>query len=143
MCMESGVLKDTEDRRPEKMVVDGKVYDKATQSYIQNTKQVSPRDYYRNLYRRFHETQLTFPATFIKLRELSLGYTFPSVWFRSTPIRQLGVDIVVRNPWMWTKGQNTVDPEVVDYKNGRITPGVEEMSYPSTRSIGFSIHVTL
>lgn len=143
MCMESGVLKDTEDRRPEKMVVDGKVYDEATQSYIQNTKQVSPRDYYRNLYRRFHETQLTFPATFIKLRELSFGYTFPSVWFRSTPIRQLGVDIVVRNPWMWTKGQNTVDPEVVDYKNGRITPGVEEMSYPSTRSIGFSIHVTL
>ena len=143
MCMESGVLKATEDRTPEHMVVDGEVYDESTGKYVQNTKQVSPRDYYRNLYRRFHEKQLTFSATFLKLREVSLGYTFPSGWLRNTPIKKLGIDLVARNLWMWTKGQNTVDPEVVDYKNGRITPGVEEMSYPSTRSIGFSLHVTL
>ncbi|MGI6232265.1 MAG: SusC/RagA family TonB-linked outer membrane protein [Prevotella sp.] len=143
MCMESGVLKETEDRTPEHMVIDGEVYNENTGTYVQNTKQVSPRDYYRNLYRRFHETQLTFSATFIKLREISLGYTFPERWFQKTPIKQLGLSIVGRNLFMWTKDQDTVDPEVVDYKNGRITPGVEEMSYPTMRSIGFSIHVTL
>lgn len=143
MCMESGVHADTEERSPEKMVVAGKVFDETTQSYVPNTKQVSPRDYYRNLYRRFHEQQLTFSATFLKLRELSIGYTFPSQWFKNTPIKKLSFDVVGRNLFMKTKGQDSVDPEVVDYKNGRVTPGVEEMSYPSTRSIGFSIHATL
>ena len=143
MCMESGVLKDTEDRTPEHMVVDGEVFDAATGSYLPNTKQVSPRDYYRNLYRRYHETQSTFSATFLKLRQLSIGYSFPSRWLKHSPLKELSLNLVGRNLWMWTKGQNHVDPEAISYEGQSVTPGVEEMSYPTTRSLGFSIHVTL
>lgn len=143
MGMESGVLKETEDRTPEHMVVDGEVWDAATNSYVQNTKQVSPRDYYRNLYRRYHETQSTFPATFIKLREVSLGYTFPKRWFQKTPIKELNLSLVARNLWMWTKGQKYVDPEAITTEGTSMTPGVEEMAYPPTRSIGFNLHVTI
>lgn len=143
MCMESGVLKDTEDRTPEHMVVDGEVYDAATDTYVPNTKQVSPRDYYRNLYRRYHETQSTFSATFLKLRQVSVGYTFPKRLLARTPLKELSLSLVGRNLWMWTKGQHHVDPEAVSYEGQSVTPGVEEMSYPTTRSIGFSIHATL
>lgn len=143
MGMESGVLKETEDRTPEHMVVDGEVWDAASGSYVQNTKQVSPRDYYRNLFRRYHETQSTFPATFIKLREVSLGYTFPKQWFTKTPIKELRLSLVGTNLWMWTKGQKYVDPEAITYEGQSTTPGVEEMAYPPTRSLGFNIHVTI
>lgn len=141
MGMESGVLDKTANRTPEEMVVNGVIWDEASQNYIQNTKQVSPRDYYRNLYRRFHETESTFSATFLKLREVKLGYTFPAQWFAKAPIKNLSLSLVGRNLFMWTKGQNYVDPEAIAYEGSSITPGVEEMSYPSTKSIGFSINV--
>ena len=142
MGMESGVLKQTEDRTPEHMVVKGECYDAATDQYVANTKQVSPRDYYRNLYRRYHETQSTFSATFLKLREVSIGYDLPKRWLSHTPIKALNLSVVGRNLWMWTKGQDMVDPEAVTYEGNSVTPGVEEMSYPTMRSLGFSVHAT-
>lgn len=141
MGMESGVLKDTEYRVQEGMVIDGVVWDDATNTYIKNTTPVSPRDYYRNLYRRYHETQCTFSATYVKLREVKLGYQFPSKWFTKTPIKRLGLSLVARNLFMWTKDQNYVDPESIAYEGGTTTPGVEEMAYPATRSIGFNVNV--
>ena len=142
MGMESGVLKQTEDRTPEHMVVKGECYDAATDQYVTNTKQVSPRDYYRNLYRRYHETQSTFSATFLKLREVSIGYDLPKRWLSHTPIKALNFSIVGGNLWMWTKGQDMVDPEAVTYEGNSVTHGVEEMSYPTMRSLGFSVHAT-
>ena len=141
MGMESGVLKDTEYRVQEGMVIDGVVWNEASGTYVENTTPVSPRDYYRNLYRRYHETQSTFSATYVKLREVKLGYQFPSRWFAKTPIKKLALSLVGRNLFMWTKGQNYVDPESIAYEGGTVTPGVEEMAYPATRSIGFNVNV--
>lgn len=141
MGMESGVLDKTENRNPADMVVDGVVWDEASQGYIKNTKQVSPRDYYRNLYRRYHETQSTFSATFLKVREVKLGYSFPTAMFAKTAVKGLNLSLVARNPFMWTKDQNYVDPEAITYEGASSTPGVEEMSYPSTRSIGLNINL--
>lgn len=140
MGMESGVLDKTA-YRTDHMVVDGEVWDEASQTYVPNTKVVSPRDYYRNLYRRYHETQLTFSATYVKLREVKLGYQFPSNWFVRTPIKNLGLSFVGRNLFMWTKGQKYVDPETIAYEGNSSTPGVDEMSYPSMRSFGFNVNV--
>ena len=77
-----------------------------------------------------------------KLREVKLGYQFPSKWFAKTPIKNLGLSLVGRNLFMWTKGQDYVDPESIAYEGGTVTPGVEEMAYPSTRSIGFNVNIT-
>lgn len=142
MGMESGVLDLTENRNPEDMVIDGVIWDAEKNAYVENTIQVSPRDYYRNLYRRYHETQSTFSATYVKLREVKLGYTFSGKWLKKTPISNLGLSLVARNLFMWTKDQDYVDPEAITYEGNSATPGVEEMSYPSTRSIGFNINVT-
>lgn len=141
MGMESGVLDKTANRNPADMVIDGVVWDQSSQQYVKNTKQVSARDYYRSLYRRYHETQSTFSSTFLKLREVKLGYTFPEKLFAKTPIKSLNLSVVARNLFMWTKGQNYVDPEAITYEGASATPGVEEMSYPTTRSIGFNINL--
>ena len=139
--MESGVLDKTANRNPADMVVDGVVWSETSQQYIKNTKQVSPRDYYRNLYRRYHETQSTFSATSLKLREVKLGYSFPASIFANTAVKGVNLSVVARNLFMWTKDQNYVDPEAIAYEGSSSTPGVEEMSYPTTRSIGFNINL--
>ena len=142
MGMESGVLKETENRNPADMVVDGVVWNTESNSYIQNTKQVSPRDYYRNLYRRFHEEQLTFDATYVKLREVKIGYTLPKSLIRPTGIENLSFALVGRNLFMWTPYIKHIDPEATSSEGSMMTYGVEEMSYPSTRSFGFNINLT-
>lgn len=141
MGMESGVLDKTANRNPADMVVDGVVWNESGQQYVKNTKQVSARDYYRNLYRRYHETQSTFSSTFLKLREVKLGYSFPASMFAKTAVKGLNLSVVARNLFMWTKDQNYVDPEAITYEGSSSTPGVEEMSYPTTRSIGFNINL--
>lgn len=142
MCMESGVLKETEYRVQDGMLVDGVVWDDASNAYVKNTVTVTPRDYYRNLYRRYHETESTFSATYVKLREVKFGYQFPSKWFKGTSIKKLSLSFVGRNLFMWTRGQHYVDPESISYESdGNSVPGVEEMSYPSTRSFGFNINL--
>lgn len=142
MIMESGVGKDTENRNPEDMVVNGVVWNGALQTYEPNTKQVSPRDYYRNLYRRYHETQLTFDASFLKLRELSITYSLPSKLLISTPFRAANVSLVGRDLLMLTKGPKGIDPEAIAYEGSILTPGVEEMSYPFTRKYGIKLNFT-
>ena len=141
MTMESGVLDQTANRNPEDMVVKGVIWDNESNAYIQNTRQVSARDYYRNLYRRFHETQLTFDATYVKLREVKISYTLPRSLFNNT-IKSADISIVGRNLWMWTKGQDYVDPESFAWQGNSITPGVEEMAYPSVKSFGLNINLT-
>ncbi len=141
MDMESGVLDKTANRKPEDMVINGVCWDQSSNSYVKNTIQLSPRDYYRNLYRRYHETQSTFSSTFVKLREVKLGYSLPSSLLKKTPVKDLKLSIVGRNLFMWTKDQSYVDPEAITYEGSSITSGVEEMSYPTTKSIGFNINL--
>lgn len=73
---------------------------------------------------------------------MSIGYDLPKRWLSHTPVKALNLSIVGRNLWMWTKGQDMVDPEAVTYEGNSVTPGVEEMSYPTMRSLGFSVHAT-
>ncbi|MDR1120562.1 MAG: SusC/RagA family TonB-linked outer membrane protein [Dysgonamonadaceae bacterium] len=141
MCMESGTLDKTANRNPEDMVIDGVMWDNESGVYVKNTRQISARDYYRSLYRRYHETQMTFDATFVKLREVKMGYTVPRPLFNNA-IKRADISIVGRNLWMWTKDQDYVDPESFAWQGTSITPGVEEMAYPSVRSVGININLT-
>ncbi|RKN77897.1 SusC/RagA family TonB-linked outer membrane protein [Ulvibacterium marinum] len=98
--------------------------------------------------RQFHksidhisEAQL-FDATFAKLRELRFGYQFPNEWFKGL-IRDVQFSIVGRNLFLWTPDSNQhFDPEVATATGGGgLIPGFENMSLPSTRSVGFNLNM--
>ncbi|MFV0247725.1 MAG: hypothetical protein ACK5H1_02020 [Tenacibaculum sp.] len=134
--IESGVLDITENRNPENLIVDGVRADGT-----KNTIELNPRDYYRNLYRRFHEEQLTFSATNVKIRELSLAYSLPKSVVNSLGVNSISFTLAGRNLWMWTADQNHVDPESLSYEGsqGTLTPGVEELNSPPVRSYGLRL----
>jgi TonB-linked SusC/RagA family outer membrane protein len=79
-----------------------------------------------------------YDASFVKLREVQLGYTFPDKIFGKLPFRSVSITFVGRNLALWTDVPH-VDPEVMSYKEGTALPGIEYMSIPSSRSYGVNV----
>ena len=84
--------------------------------------------------------EFIYNASFLKLRELSLGYEFPkSVLNKMKVLKGLKVSLVGRNLWTIIKHTNNIDPEsAYNNSNGQ---GLELNGYPATRSIGFNVNV--
>ena len=66
----------------------------------------------------------------------------PKSLIRPTGIENLSFALVGRNLFMWTPYIKHIDPEATSSEGSMMTYGVEEMSYPSTRSFGFNINLT-
>lgn len=82
-----------------------------------------------------------YNATNIRLREISLGYSFPSKWINKTKILQrLYLSFVARNLVFLYKDA-PFDPDVV-LSTGNNNQGIDVFGMPSTRSIGFNLKAT-
>lgn len=96
--------------------------------------------YKRNFSRTYHEAGV-FDATYVKLRELSFGYTLPAKWLDRTGfIKRAKVSLVGRNLAMLFKNTPHIDPEV-DYF-GNNSQGFAYGNLPSTRNVGFNLNVS-
>ncbi|GAL71651.1 putative outer membrane protein [Jejuia pallidilutea] len=82
-----------------------------------------------------------FDATFIKWRELSLTYTFPSKSLEKTPVKALQLGIQGRNLAIFNSSVPHIDPEASIGGAGSQLDGIERGSVPSPRSIGMNITV--
>ncbi|HEX4886707.1 MAG TPA: SusC/RagA family TonB-linked outer membrane protein [Luteibaculaceae bacterium] len=138
-----GQLRETENRPDEGIIVDGvvNVGTDAEPVYEQNTKPISAESYYRQFYDRNHEENNTYNASYVKLREISLGYTInrpnsKSLLFRNG--QSMKVSIIARNVAAISNTPH-FDPEQTAVQGQRFLSGVEDMSYPTARMIGFKI----
>ena len=83
----------------------------------------------------------TFDGSFVKLREVSMGYTFTNLGFMSKlGVRGLNLSLVGRNLWIIHKNTLDIDPEVSS-SAGNTSVGSESNTIPSTRSYGFNLKV--
>jgi TonB-linked SusC/RagA family outer membrane protein len=78
-------------------------------------------------------------ATNSRLREFSLGYTFP---VRSNVIKSLRVSAVGRNLYYFYNGCTWFDPDVT-YDTSTNGQGAESAFLPGSRTFGFNIKLTL
>jgi len=79
-----------------------------------------------------------FDASFVKLREVSMGYSFDNIDFlQKVGVKNLNLSLVGRNLWIIHKNTKDIDPET-GMGSGNIV-GVETNAIPSTRSYGFNI----
>lgn len=88
------------------------------------------------------EAQL-FSTTYFKLRELTLSYTLPQKLIDQTFIRKATLSLTGRNLFLITPDSNShFDPEVAVATAGNgLIPGFENMSLPSSREMGVSLHI--
>ncbi|MEY2923951.1 MAG: hypothetical protein RLZZ337_491 [Bacteroidota bacterium] len=115
-----------------------------TYSYEENTIPVDPAhmdDYHRA---DALDRQQVIDKSFVKLRELSLSYTFPTSVIEKLPFHGLSFSLVGRNLLLWTPVDNQfVDPEVTTFGNGISSEFGEFSANPTTRSYGFALRFTL
>ena len=96
-------------------------------------------DNYYNEYARVSANNL-FDASFGKLRQLAIGYTFSSKLIDKTPLESASISFVARNlALLWSSVPN-IDPES-SYTNSSTSQGLEFFAMPQTRSFGFNLSV--
>lgn len=78
-------------------------------------------------------------ASFLKLSNVTLGYTFPKTMIAKAGLSNLRLYATGNNLLTWT-GYSGYDPEVSTMKSG-LTPGVDFGAYPRSRSFIFGINV--
>ncbi|HNR06243.1 MAG TPA: SusC/RagA family TonB-linked outer membrane protein [Saprospiraceae bacterium] len=80
-----------------------------------------------------------YDASFIKLRQLTLGYNFPNKMLSKTPFQNLSLSFVGRNLAILHKNVDNIDPES-SYTVSN-SQGMDYFGFPSTRSYGFNLKV--
>jgi TonB-linked SusC/RagA family outer membrane protein len=82
-----------------------------------------------------------FDATYVKLREVVLGYNMPSKWLKSTPLTNARLSLSARNFWTIYKNcPDGIDPQAsVTSGNGQ---GIEYGSMPPSATYGFNVILT-
>lgn len=83
--------------------------------------------------------QYMYDASYVKLRELSVGYQLPQRMASRLGSQAVSLALTGRNLMMWTKVPN-VDPEFA-YSSGNVQ-GIEYAFPGNTRSVGLSVRVT-
>ncbi len=87
-------------------------------------------------------TQFFRDATWIKLREVTAGYTFKGKAFGMSKIKSVYFGVTGRNLYLWTKDKSwSIDPEsnLSGSSRGR---GLQYFNHPTTKSIIFRTTIT-
>lgn len=108
--------------------------------YVPNNVEVSAQDYWQSIGNQNIAEEFVYNASFVKLRELSIGYSIPQAWLnKQALIKGVTFSLVGRNLWTLLKHTDNIDPES-DYNNGN-AQGLELNGYPATRNVGFNVNL--
>ena len=107
-------------------------------NFVANDEAVSARDFYWSHFNRGNEEVGMYDASFLKLREVSLGYTFGSNLASKVGAKRMTLSVIGRNLLLFTQNPH-FDPEVFSFNGNTLVPGVEDMATPSTRSLGVNL----
>jgi TonB-linked SusC/RagA family outer membrane protein len=95
---------------------------------------VPSQSYYQQFYNRRISEPFIYDLTFVKLRELSLGYNIPVKKMGLNKfIQRATVSVTARNPWLIYAKNRDFDPSELKETYG------ENGQFPGTRSIGFNV----
>jgi TonB-linked SusC/RagA family outer membrane protein len=101
-----------------------------------NTTILPAESYYKALSNA--DEAFVYSATYVKLREIKLGYNLPRQWIKSIGMQNATVSLVGRNLLIIHKDVPNIDPETAfNTGNGQ---GLEDLGLPSVRSIGFNLN---
>ncbi len=132
----AGNSKRTLEGREEGIIVDGIV----ESTGLENTKPVSAQEYYSTIAGTYPVgEEFLYDATYVKLRELSIGYTFPKSWLKKTPLSYVKVSVVGRDLFNFYNAA-PVNAEFAQNSQD-VFQAFELAALPSTRTIGFSLNV--
>lgn len=110
-----------------------------TESGAANTKTATAQDYYTGVANVSKNNVLN--GDYIKLRQITLGYTFSGKTLGNMPVIQsIQFSLVARNLWTIMKKSDNIDPES-NFASTVTYAGIEGTSLPTARTFGFNVNV--
>jgi TonB-linked SusC/RagA family outer membrane protein len=120
------------------LVGDGMVWNAGSNKYEPNTVKVPAFSYYENYYTIGNAETNIFDASYLKLREARIEFNLPGTWLQKLSIQQTSIAVYGRDLFNITDFPG-FDPEGGNLNSGTLTPGVELMQFPSTRTMGVNM----
>lgn len=118
----------------------GGVVDNGDGTYSPNTVKQSAEAWNADFYNRRHDRGV-FDASFIKLREVNIGYDLPKGWFQNSFIGSLRIAAYGRNLALLKSNVPHVDPETA-FDSSNAMQGIEFGQLPSARTMGLTLNAT-
>jgi len=116
---------------------DGMIFKGVLANGTANSTIIPAQEYYKGIYNA--DEAFVYNATYVKLREVKLGYTLPQRWIKSTGLQSATVSLVGRNLLIIHKEVPNIDPETAfNTGNGQ---GLEDLTLPTVRTVGFNINL--
>jgi len=132
----AGVLSETIEGREAGVVGEGVMLD-ADGNYVPNNVVVTAEAFNKAAYSNDLVESAVFDASYIKLRQVTFGYTLHKVG--NLPVKDLSLSVVGRNLAILYSKIPHVDPETA-FSSSNGEQGQEFGQLPSARSIGFNIN---
>lgn len=121
----------------ETVYTDGMVFKGVKADGTANNTIVPAQSYYKGFTNV--DEAFVYSASYVKLREVKIGYTFPSQWVKGVGLQSATVSLVGRNLWIIHKNVPNIDPETAfNTGNGQ---GLEDLTLPTVRNIGFNVNL--
>jgi TonB-linked SusC/RagA family outer membrane protein len=121
----------------ETVYTDGMVFTGVKSDGTPNSKILPAQSYYKGFTNV--DEAFVYSASYVKLREVKIGYTLPSKWIKAIGFQGANVSLVGRNLWIIHKNVPNIDPEIAfNTGNGQ---GLEDLGLPTVRNIGFNINL--
>ncbi len=139
----SGIITESLPFREQNFVPEG-VLENADGTFRTNDISTTGQDWYRSFYPVANIEANTYDATFLKLREISIGIDLKP-WLKSLPVQRLYLSFFGRNLWIRSKERalRHFDPEALALNNGTLLPGFEVGQLPSPRVFGANLKIGL
>lgn len=116
---------------------DGMIF-KGVQANGKENKVIIPaQEYYKSVSNV--DEAFVYNASYVKLREVKLGYELPVSLVSSIGLQSAAISLVARNFWIISKHAPNIDPETAfNTGNGQ---GLEDLALPTVRSFGININL--
>lgn len=109
-----------------------------TEAGTPNTVNVPAETYYQTLARNVSALNV-LDGSFIKLRQVTFGYSIPKSSIARTPFSSITLSVVARNLWTIMKHTDNIDPES-NFAPGINYAGIEGTSVPAVRTYGLNLN---
>ncbi len=106
--------------------------------YVTNDIATTAEYYWQDAINKGRHEQFVYDASFVKLRQASLGYELPKQWVEKIKLQGLNVSVYGRNLWLLYSKIPNVDPETA-FSPGVASLGIEYLQTPSARTFGFTL----
>ena len=134
---ESGIFASTLPYR-DGFIGDG-VMDDGSGNFVPNNVQIAAESWAFAV-SRANADEFLYDASYVKLRQLSLGYSFDKQLLKKFGLTALKIRLIGSNLLLWTDVPN-IDPEAQGLNSGTLVPGFEMTQFPTAREYGLNLNL--